>query len=82
MNSTDESGSSKERRVHIHLRVIFESACHITMPFLDKKQGFDGMPMKVSALRALHNNFPDLSEQDIALLFSAVQNFHGVRSAG
>jgi hypothetical protein len=80
-SKTDVSGNygGVERRVHHHLRVSFELACRITLPYLDKKQGFGGLPMKLSALRELHNCFPELTEQDVAILFSAVQNYHGVR---
>lgn len=71
--------SGKERRINNHLREYFEAACHITTPFLDTKQGLDGMPLKLSALQALRNHYPELSQQDVAILFSAVKNFHGVR---
>jgi hypothetical protein len=70
--------SGKERRINNHLRGNFETACRITAPFLDAKQGFNGMPLKLSALHALRNLYPELSQQDIAILFSAVQNFHRV----
>lgn len=68
-----------ERRTHNHLREYFETACYITTPFLDTKQGLDGMPLKLSALQVLRNHYPELSQQEISILFSAVRNFHGVR---
>ncbi|MGC2165275.1 MAG: hypothetical protein WA632_04610 [Gallionella sp.] len=74
--------NGEERRVHTHLRANFAVACRITLPFLDKNQGFGGLPMKLSALRELHNCFPELTEQDVAILFSGVQNYHGVRLIG
>jgi hypothetical protein len=70
--------SGKERRINNHLRGYFETACRITAPFLDKKQGLSGMPLKLSALQVLRNHYPELSQQDIAILFSAVQKFYGV----
>lgn len=84
MSASDDSKKSPvyngvERRIHAHLRVSFEAACQVTLPFLDKNLGFEGMPMKLSALRELHNCFPELTEQDVAILFSAVKNYHGVR---
>lgn len=84
MSASDDTKKSPgyngvERRVHTHLRVNFEVACRVTLPFLDRNQGFGGMPMKLSALRELHNCFPELTEQDVAILFSAVKNYHGVR---
>ncbi len=71
--------SGNERRTHSHLREYFEVACHITTPFLDTKQGLDGKPLMLSARQALRNHYPELSQQDFAILFSAVQNFHGIR---
>ncbi|MDP1941844.1 MAG: hypothetical protein Q8K54_14510 [Gallionella sp.] len=78
-DSTDDY-SSNDRRTHNHLRSCFETACLITAPFLDKHQGLSGMPLKLSALQALRDHYPKLTQQDIAILFSTVQNYHGVRS--
>ncbi|OGV74195.1 MAG: hypothetical protein A3B82_00665 [Methylophilales bacterium RIFCSPHIGHO2_02_FULL_57_10] len=71
--------SGKERRTNSHLRGYFEAACHITKPLLDTKQGFDGRPLTLSALHALREHFPDLPQQDISILFSAVKAFHKTR---
>ena len=57
----------------------FETACYITTPFLDSKKGLNGMPLKLSAFQALRNHYPELSQQDIAILFSAVKKFHDIR---
>lgn len=75
-NSDDYQGN--DRRNHNNLRIRFETACRITAPFLQVENGMDGMPMRLSAIQTLRNYYPELSQQEIAILFSAVQNFHGI----
>ncbi len=70
------ANTSTDRRVNIHLRVIFESACRITAPFFDPKQGWSAAHLTLYAQQALREAYPELSLQDIALLFSGVQSFH------
>ncbi|TNC94898.1 MAG: hypothetical protein FD121_1493 [Gallionellaceae bacterium] len=71
--------SGNERRAHRHLREYFDNACHITASLLAAHQGMDGAPLHLSALQTLRNHYPQLSQQEIAILFSAVKNYHGVR---
>lgn len=71
--------SGNERRAHRHLREYFDNACHITAPLLAAHRGMDGAPMHLSALQTLRNHYPQLSQQEIAILFSAVKNYHDVR---
>ncbi|HEX5338061.1 MAG TPA: hypothetical protein VFW53_06460 [Gallionella sp.] len=66
----------QERRVYPHLRVIFEHACRITAPFCDPEKGWGGTSHTMYARQTLREAFPDLTQQDIAILFSAVQRFH------
>lgn len=65
-----------ERRVNLHLRAIFDLACAVTAPFFDPAQGWGGMSLTMYARQALRERFPDLTQQDIAILFSAVQRHH------
>lgn len=74
-NQQDSSGG-EDRRASAHLRVVFETACQITAPFFDPAQGWGGKPLTLYARQALHEKYPDLTQQDVALLFSAVQRFH------
>ena len=74
-NQQDSAGG-EDRRISAHLRVVFETACRITAPFFDPAQGWGGKPLTLYARQALHENYPDLTQQDIALLFAAVQRFH------
>lgn len=71
-----ETNSAGERRVHGDLRPIFEGACRITAPFFDQKQGWGGMSLTMYARQTLREAYPGLSQQEIAILFSAVQRFH------
>ncbi|MDD5300460.1 MAG: hypothetical protein PHD65_08200 [Gallionella sp.] len=70
------SAGGEDKRIHAHLRVVFETACQITAPFFDPAQGWGGKPLTLYARQALHEKYPDLTQQDVALLFSAVQRFH------
>lgn len=71
-----ESGAAGERRVYGNLRPIFEVACQVTAPFFDPEQGWGGMSLTMYARQTLREAYPDLSQQEIAILFSAVQRFH------
>lgn len=75
LNQQDNAGG-EDRRVSAHLRVVFETACEITAPFFDPAQGWGGKSLTLYARQALREKYPDLTQQDIALLFSAVQRFH------
>jgi hypothetical protein len=66
----------KDRRVNMRLRVDFENACRVTAPFFDPAQTWNGMSMTIYARQTLHDTYPDLSQQEVAILFSAVQRFH------
>lgn len=65
-----------ERRVNTHLRLIFEDACRITAPFFDPQQEWSKTHLTLLAQQALRAAYPELTLQDIALLFSGVQSFH------
>lgn len=74
--SQNAARTSAERRTNIHLRLIFEKACKITAPFFDSRQGWGDAHLTLFAHQALRVAFPELTLQDIALLFSGVQGFH------
>lgn len=70
------AGGAGERRAQGNLRVIFESACRITTPFFDAEQGWGNAPLTIYAQQTLRDSYPHLSQQEIAILFSAVRRFH------
>jgi hypothetical protein len=74
--SQQSSAGGEDKRVSAHLRVVFEIACEITAPFFDPAQGWGGKSLTLYARQALREKYPDLTQQDIAFLFSAVQRFH------
>jgi len=81
MNSSDlpnqqDSAGGEDKRVSPHLRVVFETACRITAPFFDPAQGWGGKSLTMYARQALREEYPNLTQQDIAILFAAVQRFH------
>lgn len=65
-----------DRRANPHLRAIFDSACQVTAPFFDPAQGWGGQSLTMYARQTLREAYPELTQQDIALLFAAVQRFH------
>jgi hypothetical protein len=65
-----------DRRVQHNLRLIFENACRITAPFFDPAQSWGGAPLTMYARQALREAYPELSQQEIAILFSGMARFH------
>lgn len=73
----DEAGGADGRRVHHNLRPIFDKACLINAPFFDSKQSWGGSALTMYARQTLREAFPELTQQETAILFSAVQQrFH------
>lgn len=72
----DATPEIAERRVNSRLREIFDGACAVTAPFFDPEQEWGGMSLTMYARQALRERYPDLTQQDIAILFSAVQRYH------
>ena len=70
------TGGAGERRAQGNLRVIFESACRVTAPFFDPEQGWGNASLTMYARQTLRDTYPDLSQQEIAILFAVVQRFH------
>lgn len=66
----------EDRRSNPHIRAIFESACTLTAPFFDPAQGWGGQSLTMYARQALREAYPELTQQDTALLFAAVQRHH------
>lgn len=75
-SSGQDNAGGEDKRVNAYLRVVFETACQITAPFFDPAHGWGSKPLTLYARQALHEKYPDLTQQDVAILFSAVQRFH------
>ncbi len=76
LNSGYETGGANDRRAQHNLRLIFDKACQVTAPFFDSKQSWGGSSLTMYARQTLRETFPDLTQQEIALLFSAVTRHH------
>lgn len=68
--------SNVERRKSHNLRVIFEAACQKTAPFFDPVQGWGDASLTMYARQTLRETYPELTQQETAILFSAVERFH------
>ncbi|MBI5626406.1 MAG: hypothetical protein HY935_04295 [Nitrosomonadales bacterium] len=71
-----DTGGENDRRSQHNLRLIFDRACRITAPFFDSKQSWGGSSLTMYARQTLRETFPELTQQEIAILFSAVSRFH------
>lgn len=65
-----------ERRAQHDLRVIFDAACQVVAPFFDEKQSWAGSSLTMYARQALREAYPELSQQEVAILYSGVARFH------
>lgn len=71
-----ETGGVNDRRVQHNLRLIFENACRITAPFFDPAQSWGGSSLTMYARQTLRDTYPELTQQEIAILLSGVARFH------
>lgn len=69
-----------ERRTNPHLREVFEHAYEVALPLLDPKQNLHSGG-SVHFLRVvLHDAFPDLHQQDVAILSVSIERVFRERS--
>ncbi|MGB7595952.1 MAG: hypothetical protein WBM09_00120 [Gallionella sp.] len=71
-----EMGGDKERRTRHNLRQIFGNACRITAPFFDPAQSWAGSPLTMYARQTLRETYPELTQQEMAILLSVVTRFY------
>ena len=72
--------SEQERRSQPDVRVIFEDAYKISIPFLDPAGGWGGSPMIRHLYIRLRESFPALTQQQISLLVPALQRAYTERN--
>lgn len=65
--------SGMERRGNPQLRSIFVQAYEVLAPFFDPANSWGGRPHEHLAYRALHEQFPGLSNQDVFTLVAAAR---------
>jgi len=71
-----EAGGRNERRVQHVLRQRINKACQMAAPFFDSERGWGSAPQTILARQTLREAHPDLTQQEIAIMFSAVSQFH------
>ena len=74
-----------ERRSNLHLRKIFVDAYDVLRPFFDPANDWAGHIHEHLAYRALHEQFPGLTAQEVFTLVAAARRvFHdnGVPAEG
>ncbi|MDD2720153.1 MAG: hypothetical protein PHH47_02445 [Gallionella sp.] len=69
----------QDRRSYHNLRDFFEGACLITSPFFDSTQGWGDVSLTFSALHVLRERYPDLTQQEVAILYAGVERYHKFR---
>lgn len=85
MTSSIDSGATSssvgtERRTRQHLRDVFEHAYRVAYPLLDSTRTIPS-PGSAHFLRVvLHDAFPDLHLQDIAILSVSIERVYRERS--
>ncbi len=70
------NGEEGDRRSSHNLRLIFERACEITAPFFDSQQSWGGSSLTMYARQSLREAYPELSQQEVAILYSGVARHH------
>ncbi|MDO8925732.1 MAG: hypothetical protein Q7U94_02330 [Sideroxyarcus sp.] len=72
--ASPQSGGA-ERRTNHHLRELFDQAYHVASPLLDSNLSSATHFLRIT----LHDAFPKLHQQDIAILCVAVERVHRER---
>ncbi|OGS91170.1 MAG: hypothetical protein A2Z95_04950 [Gallionellales bacterium GWA2_60_18] len=58
------------------MRAIFNDACRITAPFFDAENSWGNASLTMYARQTVREAYPQLTQQDVAILLSSVQRFH------
>lgn len=64
---------TEDRRTNPQLRSIFVKAYDVLQPFFDPANNWGGQTHEHLAYRALHEQFPELSTQEVFVLVSAAR---------
>lgn len=79
-NAADGPPAGQERRVNPDLRKRFEQACQATAPLFDAHNSLGSFEnLRIYSQRTIHDLFPDLTIQEVALLASSVWGYHRAR---
>lgn len=75
-----DKDTSAERRQHLDIREIFDEAYQIALPFLDPALGFGGKSLEHHVYVVVHEAFPVLTQQQMAVLVPALSIMFHERS--
>ena len=82
--SNDNTGAARldgtERRARPHLREIFEQAYRVAYPLLDSTESTNRNGSAHFLRVVLHDAFPDLHLQDVAILSVSIERVYRERS--
>jgi hypothetical protein len=65
-----------DRRVHLRLRAVFDSALVLVAPFFDREQTWSGISLEYFAQRVLREHYPELTAIDIHVFLAAARRVH------
>ena len=66
--------TGEDRRANPQLRTIFVQAYEVLLPFFDPANSWGGQTHEHLAYRALHEQFPSLSTQEVFTLVAAARH--------
>ncbi|MDH4234362.1 MAG: hypothetical protein OEV15_04425 [Gallionella sp.] len=75
-NAGAETGGRNERRVQHGLRLTIDKACQMVAPLFGSGLGWGSATRTILARETLRAAHPNLSQQELAIMFSAVSQFH------
>ena len=70
------------RRVNTRLRSIFDEAFALIAPFFDPNNTWDGHAIEHLAFRAMRENYPKLSQNEVYVIVMAAKHLHGDEHSG
>jgi hypothetical protein len=79
-NTVTTRHDGTERRTHPHLREIFEQAYRVAYPLLDSTESTKRNGSAHFLRVVLHDAFPDLHLQDVAILSVSIERVYRERS--
>lgn len=73
MSDIIEGGAGHDRRQNRELREIFVEAYDVIEPFFDPANSWSGHPHEHLAAHALHEHFPELSQEQVFAIVTAAK---------
>jgi len=77
----DTSNEFSDRRSNNDVRLIFDKACEITASFFDTRQSGGDSSHAEKARQALRNVYPELTQEEVDLLYAGVERYHQSESS-